>query len=86
MKKGITMIGESEPNRIATPTSIVISPRYIGFLVNLKAPLVTSTVALTPGRGGVPNRLKRVPLPKLSMNPRTINTIPKYLPGNCSQW
>ena len=75
------MSGENVPNSIEVPISIVTSPRYIGFLVYLNGPFVTIRFARVPGRGFVPNFLKKMPLPRLSENPRTINIIPKYLQG-----
>ena len=75
------MSGENVPKSIEVPISIVISPRYIGFLVYLNAPFVTTRVARVPGRGFVPSYRKKMPLPTLRENPRTIIIIPKYLQG-----
>ena len=78
---GITSTGENVPKSIAVPISIVVSPRYIGFLVYLKGPVVTIRVALAPGRGFVPNLRKYKPLPRPRENPKTRNIIPRYLQG-----
>lgn len=64
---------------------MVISPKYIGFLVYLKGPVVTISFALLPGRGFVPNFLKNIPLPALRENPSAIIIIPKYRQGWCNQ-
>jgi hypothetical protein len=61
---GITMRGENVPKSIEVPISIVIRPRYIGFLVYLNGPFVTIRVARVPGRGFVPNFRKNMPLPR----------------------
>jgi hypothetical protein len=82
---GIIMRGESVPKSIEVPISIVIRPRYIGFLVYLNGPFVTIRVARVPGRGFVPNFRKNMPLPRLRENPRTIIIIPMYLQGKCNQ-
>src|SRR5262245_25907569 len=82
---GITIRGEKEPTRMATPTNMVINPRYIGFLVRRNGPAVTRAVAFIPGRGGVPDRRKRLRLTNARKNPIAITTIPIYLHGACNQ-
>ena len=79
------MSGENVPKSTEVPVSIVIRPRYIGFLVYLNGPFVTIRVALVPGRGFVPNFRKNRPLPRPRENPRTIIIIPIYLQGKCNQ-
>jgi len=78
---GITSTGENVPKSIAVPISIVVNPKYIGFLVYLKGPVVTIRAALAPGRGFVPNLRKYKPLPRPRENPKTRNIIPRYLKG-----
>lgn len=82
---GITMIGENVPKSTEVPISIVIYPRYIGFLVYLNGPFVTIRDARLPGRGSVPNFRKNMPLPIARENPRTIIIIPMYLQGKTNQ-
>lgn len=75
------MSGEMVPNSMEIPTSIVRSPRYIGFLVNLKGPVVTTRVGFVPGVVLVPNFRKYMALPTLRENPDRIKTIPINLHG-----
>ena len=79
------MRGENVPKSIEVPISIVIRPRYIGFLVYLNGPFVTIRVARVPGRGFVPDFRKNMTLRRLRENPGTIIIIPINLNGKCNQ-
>ena len=77
----ITIKGNIVPNNIAIPRRINTKPKYIGFLVILKIPVVISTFASNNGFTVVSFFLNDESAAKFKIMPISIGIIPKSVKG-----
>ena len=69
------------PINIDAPVNMISIPRYIGFLVNEKGPVVTTVVGFEPGTRGVLLCANEFLPHTINHNPITIPEIPRKLNG-----
>jgi len=74
--------GDRDPNKTASPISINTIPRYIGFLLLRKTPVVIKTEDSSNGLTIVVTSLKSLSATRFNIHPRAKGIIARRCQGN----